>query len=72
MAHDPRRIRAEQVILHRRPMRSHDNEISLHLLGNPDDLGIDAGAMSDEDLGMQIRGIYPTDEPGKLVFQVPR
>ncbi len=51
-------------------MRPHDDEIGLGLLGGRKDRGIDAGAMSDEDLGMQIKGIDLTDEPGQLVFQV--
>ena len=51
MAHDACGIGAEQVILHGRPMQSDDNKIGLGFLGDPQNLGIDAGTMRDENVG---------------------
>ena len=62
MAHDPCRIGAEQVILHGRPVRSDDNEVSLGFLGGSQNLGIDAGAMRDENVGLEVGRIDPTDQ----------
>ena len=52
VAHDSCCIGAEQVILHGRSMRSEDYEISLGFLGDPQNLGIDAGAVGDKNVGI--------------------
>ena len=68
MPHDPSRIGAEQVILHGRPVRSDDDEIGPSFLGNPQNLGIDARTMSDEDAGIEVGSIEPADQGGNPVF----
>ena len=68
MAHDPSRIGSEQIILHGRSVRSDDDEIGPSFLGNPQNLGIDARTMSDEDAGIEVGGIDPADQGGNPVF----
>jgi hypothetical protein len=70
VAHDPCCIGAKRVILRGRPMRSDDNEIGLGSLGDPQNLGIDAGAMCDRDIGFKVGRIDAPDQGGNAVFQV--
>jgi hypothetical protein len=51
-------------------MRSHDDEIGPGFLGDPENLGVDARAVSHQDLGLQVIGVDAADESSKLVFQV--
>jgi len=70
VAHHPCRIGAEQVILHGRAMRSDDNEIGLGFLRDPQNLGIDAHAMRDENVGLKVGSIDAPDQGGDAVFEI--
>src|SRR6516162_7540731 len=61
VAHDPCRIGAEQVILHGRPVRSDDHEIGLGFLSDSQNLGIDTGAVRDENVGLKVGSIRTAD-----------
>src|SRR5215467_422083 len=61
VAHDAGCIGADQVILHGRPMRSDDDEIGLGCLGDPQNLGIDAGTMRHENVGLKVGSIGAPD-----------
>ena len=70
VAHDPRRIRAEQVILHCRPMRSDDDQINPSFFGDSQNLTIDARPMDHEDFRIEVRGVDAADQGGKPIFEV--
>jgi hypothetical protein len=70
VAHDPRSVGAEEVILHGRPMRSDDNEIGLGFLGNGQNLGIDARTMGHENIGLKVGSIGAPDQGGYAVFEI--
>jgi hypothetical protein len=68
--HDARCIGAEEVILHGRAMRSDDNEIGLGFLGGSQNLGVDTGAMRDENVGLKVGRIDPADQGSDPVFEI--
>ena len=70
MAHDPCCIGAEQVILHGRPMRSDDDEIGRGFPGDPQNFGIDADAVRDENVGIEVGGIDTPDQGCDPVFEI--
>ena len=51
-------------------MRADDDEIGPGFLGNPQNLGIDARAVSDENVGIEVGGVDVTDQSCKPVFQI--
>jgi hypothetical protein len=65
MAHDPSRIGADG-----RPMRSDDEEVSSRFVGNPRSLGIDASAVSNDDVGLEVGGIGASDQGGNPALRI--
>ena len=51
-------------------MRSDDDKIGLGFLGGSQNLGIDAGAMRDENIGFKVGGIGTSDQGGNPVLQI--
>jgi hypothetical protein len=70
MSHDPCCIGAEQVILHGWPVRSDDNEVGLGFLRDSQNLGIDAGAMRDQNVGFKVGSIDTTDQGSGPVLEI--
>jgi hypothetical protein len=48
-------------------MRSDDDEVGPGLLGDPQNLGIDADAVRHQQVGLKIGGIGPPDQGGEPV-----
>ncbi len=70
MPHDPGRIGAEQVILHRRPMRSDNDKFGAGLFGQGQNFRINAVAVPDENVGIEVGSIDLADQGGEPDFQI--